>query len=441
MKHIQKTQITSSIIVFCFFVSVLPAVSSSFIGAPQSPGVSQDSTHLSTDLYNPKVAAALSQITEGRLREILTVLVGFSPRFTGTYGCEQAANYIYDFFQSNHLQTRYHNWSSWGNEYHRRFFSSRNIEATIPGTDKKNTVLLFSAHYDGVKSAPAANDDGSGTAAVLLSAAVLNQFSFNHTLKFVAFSGEEIGLLGSHAYAKESYENHENILLNINADMIGHAETSEGGSRMGISSSEDLAWLFDIADSLCSIYDIDLTISRGSINRDGRGWSDYFSFIEYGYEAFACWGGEHDPNMHTSKDDLNNVNFSYLVKTTRLITALLGTLADYEDFYPQVTIASPRIGKLYIEGREKRSIGDLKTIVLNDIWIWADVRYASVPILRAEFYLDDRLMYTDTQVPFSWQFNKFSVGTHRVTILVYDELGRKSSEYRDIRFINLLLKK
>ncbi len=440
MNTTSKTILIPLVIASLMLVSFSPVVSS-YLEIPQVMQAPVPDQLPSSISYNPKVAAALSQINEENLRNILSVLVSFSPRYTGTYGCEQAAQYIYHFFKNNNLQTRYHNWSSWGNEYHRRFYKSQNIEATIPGYDHNNNIILFSAHYDGVKKSPAANDDGSGTAAVLLSGMILNQFSFNHTLRFVTFSGEEVGLLGSHAYAKESYENHENIILNINADMIGHAETLEGGTRMGISSSEDVAWLFDIADQLCLIYDIDLTIGRGSIDRDGRGWSDYFSFIEYGFEAFACWGGEHDPNMHTPKDDLDNVNFSYLVKTTRLITALLATLADYHHFNPQVTIASPRIGKLYFEGQERQNISDLKTTVINDIWIWAEVRYASVPVIRAEFYLDNRLMYTDTVAPFSWQFNKFSLRNHRVTIIIYDQLGRKSTVFRDIRCINILLKK
>ena len=107
-------------------------------------------------------------------------------------------------------------------------------------------------------------------------------------MKFVTFAGEEIGLLGSESYAKEAYDKNDNILVDINADMIGHAETAEGGHNMGITSTEDTTWIFDVIENINTEYNINFQINKGEINRDGRGWSDYHSFVEYGYETLAC---------------------------------------------------------------------------------------------------------------------------------------------------------
>jgi hypothetical protein len=78
--------------------------------------------------------------------------------------------------------------------------------------------------------------------------------------------------------------------------------------------------------------------------------------------------------------------------------------------------------------------------VINDIWIWAEVDYATYPIERAEFYYDGNLVFIDTGAPFKWQFNKFSLGKHQITVLVYDQLGRNSSDWREIHFINIFKK-
>jgi hypothetical protein len=86
----------------------------------------------------------------------------------------------------------------------------------------------------------------------------------------------------------------------------------------------------------------------------------------------------------------------------------------------------------------KGEIDDLKTTVIDDIWIWAEVDDATIPIERADFYYDGKLVYTDTEAPFKWQFNKFSVRKHEITVYVYDQLGRNSSDWRDIHFINIL---
>ena len=57
-----------------------------------------------------------------------------------------------------------------------------------------NSAIIFNAHYDSVAKGPGANDDGSGTVAVLAAAYALSHFDFKRTIKFVTFSGEEIGL-------------------------------------------------------------------------------------------------------------------------------------------------------------------------------------------------------------------------------------------------------
>jgi hypothetical protein len=64
----------------------------------------------------------------------------------------------------------------------------------------------------------------------------------------------------------------------------------------------------------------------------------------------------------------------------------------------------------------------------------------TVPIERAEFYFDGKLVYTDTEAPFKWEFNKISLRKHEITVVVYDQLGQTSSDWREIRFINLLRK-
>ena len=112
-------------------------------------------------------------------------------------------------------------------------------------------------------------------------------------------------------------------------------------------------------------------------------------------------------------------------------------LADLDIPNPQVRIESPKQGKLYYEGLEKREIADLKTIVIDDIWIWADDIPGDVSIVSAEFYYDDILEHVDTEPPFKWHFNKLSVRKHKVTVIVYDEVGRTASAFKYIRFINL----
>lgn len=382
-----------------------------------------------------KIQMILNSITEPLLRSYLETLVDLAPRYTGTAGCEQAASFIHDQFSSMGLETRYDDWSAFGNRYHPGYYISQNVEATLQGVT--NDIILFGAHYDTVENVPGANDDGSGTAAVLAAAYVLSQYTFNHTLRFVTFSGEEIGLKGSTAYVKEAYQNNDNIIVDVNADMIGHAKTTEGGTSFRLSLTEDATSVADIFSIINEISDLNFDFGTWPIDRDGRGGSDYFPFAAYGYEAVAFWEADRDQNMHTPNDDLSNVNFSYLVNTTKLITGALAYLADQPTHSPQIRIVSPKKQSLYKDNTFVEFTDIMKTIVINDITIRAETT-TDAAFTHVEFYYDDILITTDKTHPFEWHCNIRSIGQHRITTIAYNRMGEKSTDYVDILYINPL---
>ena len=394
-------------------------------------------TTMAQNITNPKIVEILEKINETMIKNYMQDLLSVSPRMTGTYGCEKAAEYIYQQFKNTGMQTRYHDWESFGNRWNPGFFKAQNVEATLKGTDENDDeILIFNAHYDTVKVAPGANDDGSGTVAVMAAAYVLSQYQFNRTIKFVTFSGEEIGLRGSRAYVEELYENDTDILVEFNADMIGHAVTSEGGKAMGFSTTEDVEWIPDIIEKLSIEIGLNFQINRGKINREHSGWSDYGPFTKYGYEAVACWGSDRDPNMHEPEDDITNVNISYLVNTTKHIAGVLVYLADFENSQPQIKIANPRRGRLYYEDRTIKDLRFEKTMVFNDVLICTEVKPGDSAIDRVEFYYDGKLKHTDTEIPFQWRLNKFSIWKHDIKVEVYDEQGKNASDTINFYFFN-----
>lgn len=429
----------SIIIIFLLSTIIFSPIISPISIISKDHDVSDSLSNNFTNSYplTEKIQTILNEVNEETLEEFLTNLVSFSPRYTGTSGCEQAASYIFDQFTQNGLQARYQSWSSFGNRYHPKYFTSENVEGTHPGTDTDN-IILFGAHYDTVQQVPGANDDGSGTAAVLAAAYILSKYSFRHTLKFVTFSGEEIGLKGSWAYADEAYQHNDNILFMINADMIGRATTIEGGRRMGFSISEDATWIMDILQSINTSQHLQTTLSQSTIDRDGTGHSDYFPFAAYGWESIACWQGEHDPNMHTEQDDLSNINFSYLVKTTKFIVGTLAYLADETDIYPQIQIEKPKRHTIYNNGMKIGTASNVKSVIIDDISIFAANNHKDMyQIDRVEFYFDDILEFTDTNPPFRWYCDVKGIGNHRITIISYDHIGQKTIDYLDIFYINL----
>ncbi|MBA3705389.1 MAG: M20/M25/M40 family metallo-hydrolase, partial [Bacteroidetes bacterium] len=111
-----------------------------------------------------------------------------------------------------------------------------NVVATLKGTDPNDKRLfLISGHLDSrrtnvmdsVQEAPGANDDAAGVAAVIESARILSRHNFPATIIFVAFSGEEQGLLGARFMANKAKQENWSIEAMLNNDIIGSNNTSE----------------------------------------------------------------------------------------------------------------------------------------------------------------------------------------------------------------------
>jgi hypothetical protein len=113
-----------------------------------------------------------------------------------------------------------------------------NVVATLPGTQEasKDRMYVVSGHYDSrvtdvmnaTDDAPGANDDASGTAAVMEMACVMSRHKFDATLVFMAVAAEEQGLLGAENWAKLAKEKNWNVAGMFDNDIIGNSHNDEG---------------------------------------------------------------------------------------------------------------------------------------------------------------------------------------------------------------------
>lgn len=438
MKKISTKAFVFGIIIL--LLSSTTIVSSSILTTQKlTPEASSNELKTLNILDPTKITQAIAMVNETLVRGFLENLTAFGPRPTGTYGCEKAAEYLFEQFKNMGLETRYHEWTTFNKLIPMLRYNGKNVEGALLGKYPTKEVLIFNGHYDSVEVSPGANDDGSGIAAILTAAYALSNFEFNRTIKFVAFSGEEVGLLGSRAYAKEAYENNEKILVEFNADMIGYAETSLGGRSVSISSTQDAKWAVNKIKEVNKNYSINFNVKEGWNMTPGgpRTGSDFHDFLLYGYESLAFWESEGYPYFHTQDDTIDHVNFSYLVNVTKIIVGSLAYLADMENEYPQVKIGSPRRGSLYFEDRVIKVFRYENTLVIDDILINAEVTPGNAPIKKVEFYYNGKLKFTDTDVPYQWRLNELSIRRHNITVIAYDELGRTASDEMNFFFVNL----
>jgi uncharacterized repeat protein (TIGR01451 family) len=320
---------------------------------PTSPpsGAAAIPTRALTEGYNPLIQTMVSSVSQ---TEIYTTILnlqdeeetpGWDAGRSRYYRSPELAierDYIHDRMQLPGLSVRYQNFSYDG-------WSLDNIEGTLdgwgPGSD---VVYIVCAHYDSTSGnsdptiiAPGADDNASGTAAVLEAARVLSQYRFKRTLRFVTFAAEEQGLIGSYYYVAEAQAAGTPIGGAINLDMIAwdsgddDAMDIHAGTR---SDSQALGTAFLSANTTYSISLVPEFITAGATNR-----SDHARFWNQGYPAILAIEDFDDfnPYYHSADDTLDKLDLPY---ATKFVRATVATLADLAEVLPpgvRVTHSGP----------------------------------------------------------------------------------------------------
>jgi len=213
---------------------------------------------------------------------------------------------------------------------------SRNVVATIPGSVTPQNECVIVAHYDSygfrglTEYAPGANDNASGTSAVMEAARICSNYRFESTLKFLAVSGEELGMKGSAHYVNQAVTEGRAIVGAVNGDMIGYPTTGDS-ARLIAGSYGFLNRLVDSAVVYNQRYAIGLNLETFI---DNSGASDYGPFAIAGFDALdigedtpsAIWGGA-DPFYHTDSDLLENLYPGLVRRGAQLMLAVVAEMA------------------------------------------------------------------------------------------------------------------
>lgn len=211
---------------------------------------------------------------------------------------------------------------------------TENVVALLPGTDPDGEVVVLGAHYDHLgrgdfgSLSPSrrgeihngADDNASGTAALVELARVFSLNPPKRNLVFVAFSGEELGLLGSEHFVSEPPVELDQIQAMLNMDMIGRPQNNTltiGGT--GTSPAFD--GMIDDAR--------DLTYLKISTSESGFGASDHTSFYAKDIPVLFFFSGLHG-DYHRPSDDPHTIDHDGHLAATTLVYAMAEDLANRE---------------------------------------------------------------------------------------------------------------
>ena len=181
--------------------------------------------------------------------------------------------------------------------------SSDNVIATLPGKTTPDQYIVIGSHYDSYAYggiAPGADDNASGTAAVLELARILSQYEFDKSIVFCTFSAEEVGLIGSEYYASHAQSQGMDILGYFNFDMIGYRNGNDP-IHTDMIAPASATELVNFYKGVVAIYLPDFDVFDAQLS---GGDSDHTSFNNNGYMGIFPFEDvpNYSPYIHTSQD-------------------------------------------------------------------------------------------------------------------------------------------
>ena len=369
----------------CVLLSLLVGTLQAQMPAPAKPSSARARrTEGTVAVRNPQIGRIISEIDARNIESTIRKLVSFGTRSTlseqnnPNRGIGAARDWLYAEFQKAAVQ------SGGRMTVEKQTFEQpkatrvpqptmlTNVVATLKGTQPEsvNRVYVVSGHYDSMCNnptdakcdAPGANDDASGTAAVLEMARVMAKYKFHATIIFMTVPGEEQGLLGATHFAEDAKKNNMDIEAMFTNDIIG---SSLGGNGVreahtvrvfseGVPSNETQAeamtrrsvggendspsrqlarFIKDTSERYVPLMKVWMIYRR---DRYGRG-GDHQPFLERGYAAVRFTEPNEDyHHQHQNVRVENGIqygdlpqfdDFNYIANVARVNAASLAALA------------------------------------------------------------------------------------------------------------------
>lgn len=286
--------------------------------------------------FDPNVASVINQVSSDQLMDNLNYLTGVKQVTvpSGTFAItSRHSNQFTNQIAEEYLKQRL---ESYGLSTYMQYFDGGggNVIATQSGYKFPQKQIIICAHFDNMPSsyiAPGADDNGSGTSAVLEAARILSKFKTDYTIIYALWDKEEQGLLGSSYYAYQARARNDDIVAVINLDMIGWDSNNDNIAEVHYRNYSTSTSIADRMNTVNNTYQIGLNLIGVY---PGTTASDQASFWNNNYPAILLiedydnTNGTKDFNYyyHSANDKIDFINKTYFEKCTKVA---IGTLATY----------------------------------------------------------------------------------------------------------------
>ena len=327
----------------------------------------------------PDIQETKNDITIDDFKAHITYLSsdGLAGRSSGTPGDRLAKDYIVNHFTNaggsaeRFVEVQEH-YVSKSRLKPKNKVKTYNIIATLPGNDKKlkNEYVVIGAHYDSVKNTlglihNGADDNGSGTSMILeLFEKFASENNHKRTLVFMAFGGEELGLLGSKHYVNNPTIDLSKVQLMVNLDMVGRMDEENnvqlGGSPSAKNFSSKLHPFF--VNSKINIIDL----GKGIFSR-----SDHYNFYKKDIPVLFFFTGIH-PDYHTATDDEDKINYDGMMEISKIVEPIIAEFANVEERLVFETMEEEEQEKMQSPSKMKVTLGIMPDYAFDDKGVKAD---------------------------------------------------------------------
>ena len=245
-------------------------------------------------------------------------LFDFDSKHITRPGNKLASEYLFNAYKSFGYTPEY----QWFSPRQALGGQTANVVATLKGTVNPELVYVVSSHYDSVAIGPGADDDTSGTAALLETARILAGHPMPATIVFASFTGEEAGLLGSREFVRQAVASKMRIVGALNNDMIGWANDHRLDNTIRYSNPGIRDIQHGAAIEFSNLITYDALYYKST---DAAAYYEAYGDIVGGIGSYPVLG---NPHYHQSHDFLEGINHQLVAEVAKTTAATLMLLAS-----------------------------------------------------------------------------------------------------------------
>jgi hypothetical protein len=264
------------------------------------------------------VQRVLERASVARIFAYEKALFAFDSKHISRPGNRLAADYLHRTYASFGYQPEY----QWFDARAAVDGRTANVVARLAGTVNPDVIYVASSHFDSVAAGPGADDDSSGTAALLEAARILADRPLPATIVFASFTGEEAGLLGSREFVRRAQEAKLRVAGVVNNDMVGWTNDHRLDDTIRYSSPG----IRDVQHAAAFLFTKLITYDAVYFkSTDAASFYEAYGDIVGGIGSYPVLG---NPHYHTAHDVLDTINHQLVTEVSKATVATLMLLAS-----------------------------------------------------------------------------------------------------------------